>query len=244
MSASAYKKVIAKTLRDSASAKFRSTDELADLIVSKMESFDEMKVLLTDEPVHVRTTQPGESLIIPATTIPDRATLPPPQFSERIMPQQTEYTDADIVALKQRAFQNYQATLPPTIDVVLPGSDKPVSLRRDLKNSPGAFSFIKVQYLPPGASQGIEISVNVTDGETTSAQIIEDVKRQAVSWYSAAPRKVVSAPPPPPASLEAQMIGAPSGDADRAASASDAAEFSRSVWGGGPVRHIEDSVSR
>jgi hypothetical protein len=193
MKAKQYKKIILKTLQQS-STKFRSIEDLADFIISKMEDYEEMASMLAEDDILSQYSHPTKStplIITGSSTSPVEVS----DISERVTVRKPEipYTDDEIIRMKEKAIEQYNRELPSELSVTPPNFKEPLRLLRRIMNSPMAYPFIQVTYYPHNSNpetDSCKHQVVVTGAQDSSEFVLDQIKKQAMAIYSSTPRRI------------------------------------------------------
>lgn len=239
MNANQFKPIILLTLQQS-TGQFRSLDDLADHLVTRMSQFQEM-VELAGLVFSDSLSSPAKSglILTPDAPLPPQpAVTPTPvhavklrdvDISERI----TEDGVKDNFGA-QELYDWYSKHLPPTIEIQPPGFDKPLTIyRQALRRSPeGMGNFVRILYGFQGAgeAQCAAFVVAGTDTEMNAERVIEEIVRGATGMYQAQPPAPVQPRrPPAPNSLWETLPGAMSDETDPETGAGDRNEWNRAL---------------
>jgi hypothetical protein len=239
-----FKPIILKTLRDAATKKFRSVDDLADHLVSRMVDYEEM-LTLAGPGVLIQTSASQAPLALEEAAAPAPApiVLPAQDISERLTGAQAAQGLSEHFT-KDELYGYYSQNLPPAITVQPPGFDKPLNLQRWLKRAPGDLGFVRIGYAPAGAepeTTSTQIQVATTDAKMNAEQALKELIDQANHIFSPTRRNVQPVRNFPVfESLEQTMSGAVSAETDRETSGADMAEWSQAMRS--PKLNFRDSV--
>lgn len=190
-----YRPIILRTLQQ-AQGKYKTFEDFADYMISKMEDYEEMANMLAADgligELSATATATTNVILSPGDHAPLRVDV-----SDRIVPKESErqLTDDEIIRLKDKAIEKYRAELPPEIEVTPPQFKTPLKLKLNLHNSPGGMPFIRVAYCPHDSKRpeadSCQQQVIVTGTQPQSAAILSEIRTQAMGMYSPQPRVVV-----------------------------------------------------
>lgn len=191
-----YQQIILKALTDG--RKHGSVEALAAHIVDRMEVYSDImgwagNNVLIQTPVGGNLTS-GYSAPTPIQQ-PNASVAQQSDIGERIVDNR-HYDIDEIIAMKGELNRKYQAELPRTIEVPIPGFAEPLRMiRYNIASAPGDMPYLKITYVRIGAQteqEQVAISVNVLDTSRipTAEAIQKEVIEGASRMFSAAPRKV------------------------------------------------------
>ena len=215
MTAKQYRPIVLKVIKDG--KPFKSAEEFADHLISKMGDYEEMHAIALQELVGTQPAPPAQKeysglIVSPIPTMPFQAQTPIKEedASERFggargpAPSKgyTEYRTKDEV------FEYYRTNLPVRLQIKPANCPQPITLERRLRRSPGVsqeedqfyMPTIEVAYGIPGMddpNEQIRELVSTTDKALDAAGLLKRIADQAEQAYRPDRKRVMPQAPMP-----------------------------------------------
>ena len=219
MDARQFLPIIRKTLAEAQGgrAKFGSVDELANMIVGKMQDFEEMVSLAFQ--VDAAPPPAAQNINVFAKTLglppepgpeptPATQTVRLPSVTDRIdVTEERRYSEREITALKSEAVRYLTANLPATILAEAEGFKDGLKLHRTVKMMPGDLPSVKVFYAPAGSDPetgGVGTLVVVGETMRSAEDVLKELKTASRN-FTPTQRRVEPRRPTGPASVDAMF---------------------------------------